>query len=83
MHIYWVLIKKIVDRGTFVPSYEILETEPPEGKKEALPPDHYLDLFKCRLSTDGKYVICDLFRVSNLDGHIIEEHTETILLQRD
>lgn len=83
MHIYWVLVKKNVDRGTFVPTYEILETEPPEGKKEALPPDHYLDLFKCALSKDGTHVICKLFRVSNVDGNIIEEHTETILLQRD
>lgn len=83
MHIYWVLVKKNVDRGAFVPSYEILETEPPEGKKEALPPDHYLDLFKCRLSKDGTYIICDLYRVSNLDGQIMEEKTETILLQRD
>jgi hypothetical protein len=83
MYIYWVLIKKNVDRGSFVPSYEILEKEPPEGKKEALPPDHYLDLFKCRLSKDGTHVICDLYRVSNLDGQIIEEKTETILLQRD
>lgn len=83
MHIYWILVKKNVDRGTFVPTYEILETEPPEGKKEALPPDHYLDLFKCRLSKEGTHVICDLFRVSNVDGVISEVHTETILLQRD
>jgi hypothetical protein len=83
MHSYWVLIKKNVDRGVFVPSYEILEAEPPEGKKEALPPDHYLDLFKCELSQDGTYVICKLFRVSNLSGNITEEHTETFLLQRD
>lgn len=83
MHIYWVLVKKNVDRGTYVPTYEILETEPPEGKKEALPPDHYLDLFKCRLSSDGTHVICDLFRVSNIEGTIFEHHTETILLQRD
>ena len=83
MHIYWVLVKKNVDRGAFVPSYEILTAEPPEGKKEALPPDHYLDLFKCRLSPKGDYVICDLYRVSNVDGVISEVKTETILLQRE
>ncbi len=83
MTTYWVLIKKNVDRGSYVPTYEILTAEPPEGKKEALPPDHYLDLFKCRLSQDGTYVICDLYRVSNIDGVISEVPTETILLQRD
>jgi hypothetical protein len=80
--IYWILVKKNFDRGAYVPSYEILTTEPPEGKKEALPPGYYLDLWKCALSTDGSYIIVNQYRVSNIDGVIDEQHTETYTLDR-
>ena len=81
--IYWILVKKIFDRGSYVPSYEILMTEPPEGKKEALPPGYYLDLWKCALSEDGRYIIVNQFRVSNIDGVIDEKPTESYTLDRE
>lgn len=81
--IYWVLVKKNFDRGTYVPSYEVLTSEPSEGKKEALPPGYCLDLFKCSLSTDGTYVTCSLFNVANIDGNVSETHTETFFLERE
>lgn len=82
MKTYWVLAKKLTKGSAYLPSYEILETEPPEGKKEALPPGHCLDLFKCSLSKDETYITCDLYCVTNDNGHIIEQHTETFYLQR-
>lgn len=83
MTIYWIHGIKRVDRSAYVPSYEIVTTEPPEGsKKEALPPGYCIDLFKCSMSEDGTYITCDLFHVANLDGIISETHTETFLLER-
>jgi hypothetical protein len=83
MTIYWIHGIKNVDRGAYTPSYEIVTAEPPEGsKKEALPPGYCIDLFKCRLSSDGNYITCDLYHVANLDGVISERLTESFLLER-
>jgi hypothetical protein len=81
--IYWIHVKKNTDRGAYVPSYEVVTTEPPEGsKKEALPPGYCIDLWKCSLSADASYITCDLWHVVNLDGIISERQTETFILQR-
>lgn len=82
MNTYWVLVKKNHDRGAYVPSYEILTIEPPEGKKEALPPGYCLDLFKCSLSQDGTYITAKLYIVANVNGNISEVHTETFFIER-
>lgn len=82
MTTYWILVNKNFDRGAYVPSYEILTTEPPEGKKEALPPGYYLDLFKCSLSKDGTFIVANLYRVTNNDGVISEVPTEKIFIKR-
>lgn len=79
---YWILAIKNVDRGTYVPTYEILTSKPAEGKMAALEPGECLDLFKCSLSEDGTYVTCDLFRVSNIDSVVAEEQTESFFIER-
>ena len=80
--IYWALVKRNHDRGTYVPTYEILTEEPSEGKKEAIPPGYCLDLFKCSLSEDGTYITVNQFCVSNIDGIIDEQLTESFFIKR-
>ncbi len=81
--IYWIHALKKFDRGAYVPTYEVVETEPPQGeKKEALPPDHCIDVFKTSLSTDGTYILVELYTVYNVNGAIEEKLTENFLIER-
>jgi len=79
---YYVLVKKNVDQGAYVPTYEIHTTKPAEGKIAALEPGECVDVFKCSLSKDGTYITCDLFNVANIDGNVSETYKETFYLQK-
>ena len=79
---YWVYINKVVENGTYLPSYEIRTEKPIEGKMAALEPGECVDVFKCSISEDRSHVIVNQFCVSNIDDNLIEELTESYCLKR-
>lgn len=79
---YYVLVIKNKPKGSYAPTYEIRTEKPQEGKFVGLEPGDCVDAFKCELSADETYIQANLYRVSNIDGALVETLTETFQMNR-
>lgn len=79
---YYVLVIKNKAGMAYTPTYKILTEKPQEGKFVGLESGECVDVFKCFPSEDCTYIDAQLFRVSNVDGAVVETATERFQINR-
>lgn len=81
----YVVLKKKREEGVSLPFFESFTELPevdPKHKLFTLESGDCIDVAKFYLSTDKSYVIAHEYTVSNVDGRLIEEKTQTYTLAR-
>lgn len=81
----YVVLKRRREEGVALPNFESfteLPTVDPAHKLLTLEDGDCVDVAKFSLSIDKSYLIADEYRVSNIDGRLVEEQTEHYTLPR-
>lgn len=81
----YVVLKKRREDGVALPNFESfaeLPTVDPAHKLLTLEPGDCVDAAKFYLSEDKTYLIANEYRISNINGQLKEEITETYTLGR-
>jgi hypothetical protein len=80
---FYVVVRKITVDNTYLPTYEIAYEKPAPGVKNAhLTPGDYVYVSKCSWRREYNEVVYEVWKVSNEDGKLIEELTETFTAER-
>src|ERR1035441_2231863 len=82
----YVVLKKRKEAGIFLPNFESYAEKPElleeKWKLLTLEPGDCVDVGKFTMSPDFQYVSVRQFRVSNLDGNLVETLTDSYTLPR-
>lgn len=79
---FYVVVKKTVTDNTYLPTYSVAYEQPEPGVKNALlTPGDCVCLSKCSLVQVDEVRI-EVWKISNVDGQVKEEHLETFSLEK-
>jgi hypothetical protein len=81
----YVVLKRRREEGVALPNFESFTELPvvdPAHKLLTLEDGDCVDVAKFSLSADKSYLIAKEYRVSNIDGRLVEEETEHYTLPR-